>query len=129
MALGELTHPLADALHAPLGRPPMEVVAASATLQQPSRDPGMEVAAEKVEALPTFPQVHLPGLVRVQRKAEDRHDLAQPLLGPLDFSGGAAEHHKIVGIPHEDPDALLLPDLVEQVQVDVGEQRRFISSA
>ena len=71
---GPLPDLLAQPLLRPLAGPALEVVAADAALQQRTRDAGMEVAAQEVEALPALPQVDHPRLVGMQRKPQPGQD-------------------------------------------------------
>ena len=61
----------------------MQVVAANAALQQPTRHPRSEVPAEKVKALAALPEVHDPRLVRMQLEPQTAEDLPGRLQGRL----------------------------------------------
>src|ERR1039458_1907290 len=57
-----------DARHRSLRGPALEVVAANAALQHPTRHAGSEVAAEEVKALPALSEVNHLRLLRMQPK-------------------------------------------------------------
>src|SRR5262245_33372078 len=68
-----------EALHRPLGRPALKVVAAHAAFQHPARHAGSEVAAEEIEALSTLSEVNHSRLLRMQLQPETGQDvLSQP---------------------------------------------------
>jgi hypothetical protein len=102
----------------------VEVIAANALLQQTPRDTGMDVAAEKVEALPSFPQIDPPGFERVEPQAQRVEDGLHPLLRQHRLGRGPAQHHCVVGTTHQDAGAVSIPLPVEVVEIDVGQQRR-----
>src|SRR6266540_683149 len=69
---------LAQPLLGSLAGPALEVIAADAALQEPTRHTGMEVAAQEVEARPTVAQVNDLRLVRMQLEAELGQDRSRP---------------------------------------------------
>src|SRR5436190_21671660 len=75
VASSALLHALLHALHAALRRPPLEEVDATALpLPDEPAHALVQVAAEKVEALPSTAQVDLPRLVRVQLQSQPCED-------------------------------------------------------
>jgi hypothetical protein len=61
----------------------------------------------------------------VQPQAQPFHDETQATVCLVRLRPRAAQHDKVVAVPHEDPDvpAATLPDPIESVEVDVREQR------
>src|SRR5579859_5885777 len=119
---GQFLHPLVYPLHASSRRPPLQVVATHAALQQPSRDSGMEVATKEVEAFPALSEVYDSRLLRVQLQSQFVEDFPHQFQGRLGLLPASAQDHTIVGVPHQPSVASLRPGLVQDVQIDVGEQ-------
>lgn len=82
------------------------------------------VEAQEVEGPPAPSEAGDPGLVRVQLKPQSGQDLRHPSPGLLGPGPGPAEHHEIIGEPHQHAEAPthLRPLLVEDVEGDIGEQ-------
>jgi hypothetical protein len=59
------------------------------------------VAAEEVEALPAFPEIHDPRLVRMELEPETGEDLPREIKGRLGLALGPAQDHGIVGIARQ----------------------------
>ena len=99
--------PVSDLLAQPLlgsaGWPAMEVVAADAALQQPTRHTGMEVAAQEVETLATITEVNDLRLVRVQLKAESGQDRSRPDERRLGLRVGRHRTDEVIRIADEHP--------------------------
>src|SRR6266508_3671633 len=86
---------LADAAHAARGGPALQVIAADAAFEEPSRDALAQVMAEKVEALVPVGQGECPRLVRVQTQLQVREDDGDSPLGLDQGLCAKAEHHEV----------------------------------
>ncbi len=102
----------------------MQVVAANAALQHPTRNTSPEVAAKEIEAFPAFPEVNDLRLLRMQLKPQTSQDRPGKLLGSAGLRLAAANHDKIVRIANEGAVRAVSERPVERLQVDVREQRR-----
>ena len=111
-----------DRVHRPVRRPALQVVAAPPL-------PGLHlvmVETQEVEALLPLGETDDPGLVGMQPQPERDQDFGHTLSGLFGFGLCGTEHDKVVGVPDQHPEtpSVALPDLIEDVQRDVGEQWR-----
>ena len=115
--------PRSDAIHRPLRRPALEVVATNAAFQQPTRYTGVEMAAEEIEPLPAFTEVNQSRLLRVQLQPQPGQHLAGESLGFPGLGFAAASHDEVVRIADECAVRPVNERLIQRVQIDVREQR------
>ena len=123
----EISHTRAHPTHRSPRRPPLQV---EDTLPRPLPDRPAhaltQVTPEKVETLPTTREVDHSRLLRMQLKPEPREHVVHATPRFLDLRLRIAHHHEVIGIADQRAQscALGLPYPVEDVQVDVGQQRR-----
>ena len=81
---------------------------------------------QEIEALTATRQVDHPRLLRMQLQPEPGQHQAHPLSRRLDRRLRVAHDHEVVGVTHQRPQVRppVLPDPVEDMQVDVRQQRR-----
>src|SRR5919106_1349530 len=84
-----------------------------------------QVAPEKVEALATAREVDQSRLLRMQLESESRQHRAHATSRFLDLRLRVTHHHEVIGIADQRAQerTSVLPYPVEDMQVDVGEQR------
>src|SRR5271157_4454938 len=121
--LGQLMDASPDPFHRLGRRPPLHIV--PPWIPQDASLLPDRTSPENKTSLPP-PQVHHPRLLRMQHQTQlARHklDLSKRLLR---LRLRWRHHHEIVGIadPHPERPTLLRPEPIQQVQVDVGQQRR-----
>ena len=115
---------LPEPLHRPLRGPAVQVVADDPPLlPQPPRHAGMKMAAEEVQPLPAFPEINHLRLIRVQLQPQRRQDLADRVQGRPGLCRAAAQHHAVIGVTHQLTQTAPGELSVQDVQVNVGEQR------
>src|SRR5712692_7512774 len=127
IAAGQLLHALPDALHAARRGPALEEIAPLAlSLPDLSAHALAQMATEEVEAFASIAQLDPPRLFRVQRQPEAFHDFADAPLGLLALRLRVAHDHKVVRVAHQRTQVgpPPLPRGVEDVQVEIGQQRR-----
>jgi hypothetical protein len=78
---------------------------------------------QEVKPFPALPEVDHAGLVRVQDQAQPAEQRPSAPGGLLGLFPRAAQHHEVVRVTDQLPDALGRPGLVESVQIDIGQQR------
>jgi len=83
----------------------------------------MKMAAEEVQPLPALPEIDHLRLIRVQLQSQRREDLADRVQGRPGLRRAAAQHHAIIGVPHQLPQPAPGELGVQDVQIDVGQQR------
>jgi hypothetical protein len=119
--VGALAEPGSDRLHGPLGRPLVQIPAASPLHGLPH----VVMEAQEVEAFGTLGKVHDPGLFGMQAQPERSKDRPRPLLGLFGPLTSRAQDHEVVGVTNErsQPIACCRPRLVEDREGDVCQQR------
>src|SRR5712691_101958 len=120
-AVSQLPDSRADAVHRPRGRPPEQVLAPLEV-----REHDVQVASQEDESLLAEPKLDNPRFIRVQLQAEPVHDETEATQRLFRVCLAPAEHDRIVCITHQltKVPTLAFPQQIENVQVDVGEQRR-----
>src|SRR5688572_16583585 len=85
-----------------------------------------QMTTEKIEALATAREIDQSRLLPMQLEPETREHGAHPLPGFLDRRVRVTHHHEIVGVADQRAQVCTpaLPYPVEDMQVDVGQQRR-----
>ncbi len=117
------THPCRRAR----GRPALQVIdAAMRPCPQRPAESLAQMTPEEIEALATAREIDQPRLLRLQLEPETREHGAHPLPGFLDRRFRGTHHHKIVSVADQRAQVRtpVLPQPVEDMQVDVGQQRR-----
>src|SRR6266852_8640706 len=108
--------------HGAAGRPPLAV-----PLPVPMRLHETMVKPQEVEAVGTVPEVHDPGLVRMQTQLERLGGSLEPSMGALRVGLCPTQDHGIVRVADDAPemDGLLRPEGIEGVAVDIAQERRY----
>ncbi len=102
----------------------MQVVADDPPLlPQPTRYAGAEMASEEVQSLPALPEVRHLRLIRVQPQPQRAEDLLHGVQRRPGLRRAAAQHHAVIGVAHQLAHASRGELAVQDVQVDVGQQR------
>src|SRR5215471_14509884 len=96
---------------------------------QSSRPPRLHesvVEAQEVEAFGPLPQIHDPGLLRMQGEFQGLCYLLEPSQGCLRVRFGSTQNHTIVRVANEGAEVacLLCPECVKGMTVAVRHQRR-----
>src|SRR6266487_4990791 len=120
-AVRQLPDLCANAFHRPRRRPPEQVLSPLEV-----REHDAQIASQEDESLLAEPKLDNPRLVRVQRQAEPVHDETEAPQRLFRVCLAPAEHDRVIRVTHQltKVPALAFPQQIENVQVDVGEQRR-----
>lgn len=81
------------------------------------------MAAEEVQALPALSEVDHLRLVRMQPQPQPGEDLPHRVQGRPGLCHAAAQHHTVIGVAHQLTHAPRGQLAIQDVQVDVGQQR------
>ena len=123
---GQLAHTQAHPRHRARRRPALEIVdATTRPLPQWPTHALAQMAAEKVETLASTREIDRPRLLRMELEPEPREHEAHPTSRFLDVRFRVAHDHKIIRVADQCPEvsAPVFPHAIEDVQVDVREQR------
>lgn len=84
------------------------------------------VEAQEVETLGASGEVHDPRLLGMQLQPKISEDLRRPFTGPFDLLAGGTQDDEVIAIPDQRPEPCPArrPRLIQDVQRDVGRQRR-----